>query len=54
MTLTLHGDGSVRSAAPVGSWGGDVDRACLERAVSQVRVPAFVRPSFTLRFPFVL
>jgi cytoskeletal protein RodZ len=54
MTLTLGGDGSVRSAAPAGSWGGHLDRACVERAMARVRVPAFTRPSFTLRFPFVL
>lgn len=46
--------GTVRSATVTGEFAGTQIAACVERAVRGARLPPFVRPEFTVHYPFRL
>mgnify|MGYP001105474352 CR=1 FL=1 len=54
VTLTVKNTGRVMHAVVGGDFAGTAEGSCIARAVRKTRLPPFLRPRFTLVYPFSL
>jgi len=54
VVLTVKNTGRVMHAVVRGDFAGTVEGSCIARAVRKTRLPPFLRPRFTLVYPFSL
>ncbi len=54
VTMTVKNTGRVTHAVVGGDFAGTAEGSCIARAVRKTRLPPFLRPSFTLVYPFAL
>jgi hypothetical protein len=54
VAMTVKNTGRVTHAVVRGDFAGTPEGSCIARTVRKVRLPPFLRPSFTLVYPFAL